>query len=210
MATTTPEALWSPDPGTSFVPTTDLALMQSTVQTAFNAVNSRKGTTTQRNAYPAVSGDYWYDTTLGALMVRSGTTWLYAPGQIIGYMTSSATFTGAAGTLVGSMVSTPVLPVGQRVKVFASYSQYSTANAGQSQVRLAMRNNASNVTAATFDKKSDTRGYSPSAGNVVNTSTPAFVYTTALGARITAALYLQGATSGVFGGDGIELWVETA
>lgn len=210
MATTTPEALWSPDPGTSFVPTTDLALMQSTVQTAFNAVNSRKGTTTQRNAYPAVSGDYWYDTTLGALMVRSGTTWLYAPGQILGYMSAGSNYTGASGTLVGSMVSTPVLPVGQRVMVTASYSQFSPNAGGQSQIRLAMRNNSANVQVSINDKKSDTRGYSPTAGAVVNTSTPTFLYTTALGARITAAIYLANSTSGVFGGDGIELWVASA
>lgn len=194
-----------------------LNAMATTIDTNVAAIlagfATRKGTNAQREAThtagTATTGDLWVSTNDGLLYRYSGTAWLLAPGQLIGSMSASGNFTGGAGTLVGTVASTPVLPVGQRVKVTASYSQFRAAAAGESVTQLNIRNSATQVTYATYDKSQTGRGYSPAAGNVVDNTTLVTTFTTTTAQRITAAIYVAAANSGVYGPDGIDLLIET-
>lgn len=173
---------------------------------------ARKGTNTQRDATitagTAQTGDLWVSTTDGYLYRYSGSVWMFAPGQLLASMTSGSNFSGAAGTLVGTIASTPVLPIGQRIKLVASYSQFRAGAAGDSVTQMNIRNSPTSVSYTTFDKSQTGRAYSPAAGNVVDNTTLVTVFTTTAAARVTAALYLAQANSGVYGPDGIDLLIE--
>lgn len=141
--------------------------------------------------------------------VYTGGAWQLEAGQVLAQTESSTSVTGGAGTIVGSIVSTIALPIGQQVKVSACYSQYSTAVV-PSNVVLQSRNNATNVSFATYDKRTGTRGYSTAASQVQNSSTPFHFLTTTVAAKVSAAIYLNSASCGVFGGDNILLCIESA
>lgn len=210
MATTSPDNLFSPDGPNAYNLTVDMAAMQSSVQTALNGFKVRGGTTTQMNAYTANVGDYWSNTSDGYLYKRVGSTWQFAPGQVLAStsVTSGTTVTGAVGTNVLPAISTPTLPVGQTVKIVSSFAQYNTG-VGNSVVRMNWRNNATNVTYATSDGSTESRNYSSTAGNVVSGGR-SILFTTTTNAKVSAALWLSGTNSGVFNTDGTFLWIESA
>lgn len=207
MATTSPDNLFSPDGPNAYNLTVDLAAMQSSVQTALNGFKVRGGTTTQRNAYTATAGDYWSDTTTGYLYKWSGSVWLIAPGQVLAQGTVTTNITGAVGTNVIPAISTPTLPIGQSFKVMSSFGQYNTG-VGNSVVRMNWRNNASNVTYGTADVALESRNYSTTSGNVVSGGRLGFG-TTTVNAKVSAALWISGTNSGVFGNDLGYLWIES-
>lgn len=80
MATTTPDNLWSPDPGTQYNLTTDWATSMTSVQNALKArANLRKGTAAQRSAFSsqATEGDVWQDTDGTKFMyIRQSGVWV--------------------------------------------------------------------------------------------------------------------------------------
>lgn len=178
----------------------------------FSTLTAQKqtGTLVERDAITAKPGDEWFDTGTGLTWQYVGSTWLLVAGQVLANMEYATNATGASGTLVGSVISTPVLPVGQRVKVSASYSQYASAATTASFVVMQSRNSATDVTYATYDKRSGTRGYSVTSGAVHTSVSPTHFLTATSAAKISAAIYLATASSAVYGGDLIQLWIESA
>lgn len=171
------------------------------------------GTSTERGAIPSGSlypGLKFYETDTSIEWIRRGSAWFISPGQLLGIMEFGTNVTGAAGTQVGTTVSTPVLPIGQAVKVAASYSQYQSGSTGANFSTLQARNNASDVTYATYDKRSGARGYSFATSGVNDSMTPVLFLTTTAAAKVSAALYIAAANTGVFGADGITVWIESA
>ena len=99
MATTTPDALWSPDLGTGYNPVTDLAHMQDTVQTALNnkPVNYRTGLDSARVTpvgWTPTEGVEYYSTDTNAKWFYDGSAWdIATPGQVL---ISRTSFTSAS------------------------------------------------------------------------------------------------------------------
>lgn len=212
MATTSPDDIWTPDAGDDYALTTDLAAMADTIQDALTAIRAssgtRKGTTTQRNAATATNGDYWADTTDNFLYRHNGTSWFYAPGQRLGYMSATAT-NGVTNTIIGTVVSTPVLPVGQRLKVKSSRVSGSATGAGPISYALLIRNNASDVTPALYDKDRLSRAYQGGGSLVVSVPGVETEFVTTAAAKVSAAIVLGSGTWTTFGADGQELWIES-
>lgn len=104
MATTSPDNLFSPDASSQYALTTDLATMQSTVQSALNSrANFYRGTSTQRTALStagqAQNGTYWADTNGTQRLYRyNGTAWVDQAISDSGWqtLTLSGGFTGSA------------------------------------------------------------------------------------------------------------------
>lgn len=213
MAITSPDNIWTPDSGDDYALTVDLAATADTVQAALTSIRAdngiRKGTTTQRNAATAVSGDYWSDTTDGLLYKRSGTTWFIAPGQLLGSMIGpTSNTTGGAGTLVGSIVSTPVLAIGQKVKITSRFSSFN-GGGNVSTIDTSWRNSATNVTNAARDGYTTSRGHTSSPGTVVTPGGGFLVVTATAAAKISAGIFLSDGTSAVYGVDGTHLAIES-
>lgn len=212
MATTSPDNLYSPDSVNPYNLTVDLAAMQTSVQAAITSVRSGtsffRGSTSQRNSATAVKGDYWSDTTDMFLYKYDGSRWLYAPGQVLAYMSASATV-GVAGSIVGTVARTPSLPIGQKVRVRSSrVSMYVAGAAGEVYYALRARNNASDVTNVDFTKTSTSRTYQRGSSNVTSCPGVEFQLTTSVAAPVSAALFVEfGVTYGV---DGQEIWIESA
>ena len=104
MATTTPDTLWSPDLGTAYVPVTDLAHMQDTVQTALNGkpVNYRIGLDSARVTpvgWTPSEGMKYYSTDTDFEWKYTGSAWVPSGGATpIAVMRRTATaVSGAAG-----------------------------------------------------------------------------------------------------------------
>lgn len=183
------------------------------VQSKLLSIGVQRGPSSGRIAAAATAtkGDLWSDTTDDLLYRYNGTRWLLLPGQMLATMTGpTASVAGPAGTLVGTVASTPTLPVGQRVKVMAGYSQYSSGSGSASFTRLQARNNAANVTYVDYDKLSGARGYSSFASGVHDSVTPLIMMTTSVAEKVSAGIYIASGTTGVYGTDGIELWIESA
>lgn len=213
MATTSPDNIWTPDSGDDYALTVDLAATADTIQAALTALRNlngtRKGTTTQRNAATASAGDYWSDTTDGFLYKRVGSAWLLAPGQLLGSMVGPTTnTTGAAGTLVGTVVSTPALAIGQKVKIFSRYSSFN-GGGNVSTIDTSWRNNASNVTNSARDGFQTSRAHTSSPGTVATPGGAMIIATATAAAKISAGIFLSDAVSGVYGADGTQLWIES-
>lgn len=143
--------------------------------------------------------------------VRAGGSWLLVPGQTLATLEySGASVTGAVGTRVDGVASTPTLPIGQRVRVSATYSQYATAAATASLIYLHSRNNATDVTYADYTKRTGTRGYSASGGGVHSSSAPFHYLTTTVAAKVSAAVFLGSATSGIYAADVMTVSIQSA
>lgn len=221
---TTPGGRWSPADSDDWDLTTDLAAMQvsnesasaAEIATAISAQLPTRfvGTDSQRTALVAPqlrNGIEFQTTDTNLTWQRRSGTWFIAPGQVLGAMTGPATnVTGAAGTLAGTIVSTPVLPVGQRVKVFAFYSQYTTGTANANYTMLRVRNNAADVTYAIADMVVGMRGYSAATSGVHDSVTPAGIFTTTVAAKVSAGVYLASGTTGIYGQDSFQMWIESA
>lgn len=86
---TTPDNIWTPDPGENFNITTDLAATAASVQTALNRrANSYVGTTLERLAADPPVGASWRDTdgVMGS-WVRVAGGWAPAPGGVFNVAT---------------------------------------------------------------------------------------------------------------------------
>lgn len=214
MATTSPDNIWTPDSGDDYALTVDLAATADTVQDALTSIRgengTRKGTTTQRNAATAVTGDYWSDTTDGFLYKRTGSTWFLAPGQLLGSMVGpTSNTTGAAGTLVGSIVSTPVLAIGQKVKITSRFSSFN-GGGNVSTIDTSWRNSATNVTNAVRDGFTTSRGHTSSPGTVGTPGGGFLIVSASAAAKISAGIFLADGSSAVYGADGTYLAIESA
>lgn len=214
MAVTSPDNLWSPDSTDPYNLVPDLAAMQDTTQDAITSIRSgigaRRGTNAQRDASTPSAGDRWISTTDGYEYRYSGSTWFLAPGQVLASMIGPTTNTsGAAGTLVGTIISTPVLPIGQKLKIFSRFSSFN--GGGQvSIIDTSWRNNASDVTNAARSGFTTSRCHTSTSGTVGTPGGCAATYTTTVAAKVSAGIFLSDATSSVFGADGTHLWIETA
>lgn len=132
--------------------------------------------------------------------------WYVAPGQRLAYM-AGATTSGVANTIMGSIIRTIALPVGQRIRVRCSrVAMYNTAAGGAAFV-MSLRNNAADVTAGAADKTVPCRAYQNGGSQVISVPGADTEYVTTVAAQVSAALFVTGAIS--FGGDGQELWIES-
>lgn len=107
MTTTTPDTLWSPDLTTGFVPTTDLAHMQDTVQTALNnkPVNYRIGTDSGRVTpvgWTPSEGMQYYSTDTDTLWFHNGSIWARGPKPTL--VTPTFTTIYSSGTPAARLV----------------------------------------------------------------------------------------------------------
>ena len=183
--------------------------LDTNLKTALDIFALRRGTTSQRTASVATAGDYWSDTTTNLLYRHNGTAWLIAPGQTLASMVGPAASSGVgAGAVIGSVISTPTLAVGQKLKIFSRFSQYNPSGV-TSVIDTSWRNNAANVSDTQRDGRVQSRGSAAGAGFVVSTSNVA-TYTTTTSAKVSAGIFLNDATSGIFGADGTYLWIESA
>lgn len=88
---TTPDNIWTPDPGENFNITTDLAASAASVQTALNRrANAYVGTTLERLAADPPVGASWRDTdgVMGS-WVRVAGGWAPAPGGVFNVATEA-------------------------------------------------------------------------------------------------------------------------
>lgn len=94
MATTSPDNLWSPDPGTQYNLTTDWGTSMTSVQNALKErANLRKGTGAQRTAFSsrATEGDVWQDTDGSKFMyIRQSGVWVPDKRRDISFRTKNA------------------------------------------------------------------------------------------------------------------------
>lgn len=104
MTVTLPDNLWSPDLTTGFVPSTDLAHMQDTVQAALNnkPIRYRSGPDSGRTSpsgWTPVEGDEYYSTDTDFKWFYTGSVWIPAGGAspLIVMRRTSAGISGAAG-----------------------------------------------------------------------------------------------------------------
>lgn len=142
---------------------------------------------------------------------RVGSDWFLTPGQVLTSMVGPTTNTIGSGTLVGSVISTPVLPIGQQVKIIASFSQYLTSGTGAPAADIRWRNNAADVTNTTYDGAAVSRVQIATAGTVSSGRGANLLFTTTTNAKVSVGLWVGGgATSGVFGADGTYMRVESA
>lgn len=180
--------------------------------TAIAGVGMAKGTAAQRVAAAAetTAGSYWTDTTDNLLYRHNGTKWLIAPGQILASMIGPTTNTVGNGFNVGPVISTPIVPIDQRVKIVANFSQYNINSSGPSVVATYARNNAENVTDVAFDLKIVSRTHSSAASFVASGRGCAALMTATVAAKITATIVVSDSNSGVYGADGTHLWIESA
>lgn len=222
----TPGGRFSPGDSDDWDLTTDLAAMQVSNETAtateitaaINGILPTRyiGTEAQRAAMtaPNLRNGIEFQSTDGPNYLtwqRRNGGWYLAPGQVLAVMTGPASnITGAGGTLAGSIISTPTLSVGQRVKIMSNYSQYNVGNANSNYTVLRARNNAADVSFTVADMVIGARGYSSVTSGVHDTVTPAGILTTTVAAKVSAAVYLASATTGIYGQDGFQLWIESA
>lgn len=132
--------------------------------------------------------------------------WYVAPGQRLAYM-ASATTSGVANSILGSVIRTIPLPIGQRVRARSARVGMYNTTAGGAAFGLQLRNNAADVTASLFDKAVPSRAYQPGGSSVVSVPGVDTEFVTTVAAPVSAALFVAGAIS--FGGDGQELWIES-
>lgn len=150
-----------------------------------------------------------YCTDTGLEWIYRGSTWFLTPGQILAELAGPTGNTGPGiNVQVGTTISTPVLPIGQKYKVFANFSQYSNSTA-ISVVATKVRNNAADVTAATWDTRIGSRASGPS-GNVVSGRGASALLTTTVNAKVSAGLFLDNGNTLVYGADSTFLWIESA
>ncbi|MFJ4173984.1 hypothetical protein [Microbacterium sp. NPDC089696] len=164
-------------------------------------------TWTATNPGLLVAGDRAWVGSLS--YVYTGTQWLIAPGQQLGYMVSS-TSSGVINSQLGTVVSTPKLPVNQPLKIFCSRVSGSASAAGPIAYAMAMRNNAADVTAAANDRSVVTRAYQNGGGLVMSIPGAVTRFVTSTAEKVTAALYLGAGGWISFGADQQELWIESA
>ncbi|AXC37915.1 hypothetical protein SEA_JACKO_57 [Microbacterium phage Jacko] len=220
----TPGGRFSPGDTDEWDLTTDLAAMQVSNETASqteiaNALNTQSasfiGTEAERAALTAPklrNGITFRTTDTNITYYRTGGAWRIAPGTTLGVYEyfSGSNIGGATGTLVGNLVSSAVsVPVGQRVRAIASYSQYNNSGTANSNFTLLqMRNSASPITYNDFDVRVGARGWSSVSSGVHDSVTPIAMLTATVNAPVSAAVYLGSSTTSVYGSDRFTLILE--
>lgn len=215
---TTPNGVWSPDDSDDWDLVTDLAAMAVSIDNAFGTPPaSFLGTEAERAALAAPklrNGVTFRTTDTNITYHRSAGAWRIAPGTLLGSFETTGTgnISGASGTVVGGVVvSSVAVPVGQRVKATAYYSQYNTSGSANSNFTLLhMRNNASPVSYADYDKRVGARGWSSISNGVHDSVSPMCMITATVNAPVSAAVYLASQTTAVYGPDFFTLVLEAA
>lgn len=212
MAVTSPDNIWSPDAGDDYALTVDLAAMADTVQDAIDSVRggtgSRRGTNTERDASAPTTGDLWVSTNDGYVYRWSGTTWLYAPGQVIGNFSYTGANSGGGGSPVGGTAVTPSLPVGQRVKITSRISQYLTV-AGTTTAAMAALSGGGTPTNTAFDARWIIRDWLPGS-SVVGSSVMVATHTvTSAGVLRVGITNNNVNTWSIYGAEGLEIIIES-
>lgn len=215
---TTPRGIWTPGDSDDWDLVTDLAAFAVSVDTAIGAVAATVPLPTRYLGLDAArialaapdlrNGIEFQTTDTNLVWTRRSGAWFIAPGQVLGMMEQQGANQGGANVLAGSIVSTPALPVGQRVKITASFSQFNQGVAGTSVVNVNARNNATDVSATVFDKSAPSRVYGPSAGVVQGGRI--MTLTTTVAAKVSAAIYTTNAASFVYNADITTLMIESA
>ena len=170
------------------------------------------GTNAQRlTASAKVDGRKFYCTDTQLEWIWREGTWFLTPGQVLDSMTGPSANGGGAGVLIGRRITTPALPVGQRVKIFSNFSQYSTIP-GVSLVNTLWRNDGSDVSPAggSYVGSAGSRAYGASNAQVVGGRGANALFTATNAARVSVGIFTGTATSMVYGVDGTFLWVESA
>lgn len=221
MAVTTPDDLWSPDDGSEYNIPVDTAAMQDTVQAALTALRAsipslgayRTGSNADRIALSGAGLTpglrFWTTDTL-LDWVYDGAKWLIAPGQVLATMEGPTGNTSGNGAIVGSVMSTPVLSVGQRFKIVGSASAFATTPGGLGEYRLNWRNASADVTFAAFTGQQTRRSFSSNASSVGSSLSFSVLGTASVAEKVSAALYTAQPQSSVYGADGTRFWIESA
>lgn len=165
---------------------------------------------TDLDSFPfAAVGTKARDLGTGLEYVHNGSNWFIAPGQVLASMVGPTGNTGGAGTLVGTVVSTPVLRTGQRFKVMADFSQFSLA-VGIASVATKWRNDPAAVTSALFDRMVTSRTVGTATSQVTSGRGCRALDAAVTDARVTAGIFIDTGNSNVYGVDGTHLWIESA
>lgn len=157
------------------------------------------------DTYQETDGSKW-------LWRHDGSNWFLAPGQVLASLVGPTVNVTAAQAIVGSVISTPTLAVGQKLRIFSHCSPYNQSTAGVGDAFLKWRNNASDVTFAAFDGSLNLRGYSSAASTVTTgPAVGATLFTTTAAAKVSVGLFNGASPSAVFGSVGNEarLWIES-
>lgn len=215
---TTPRGIWTPADSDDFDIVTDMAATAVSVDDAITAGLAGiprpwrySGTEAQRAALTAPdlrNGIEFQTTDSNLVYLRTAGAWRIAPGTLLGSMELTTNVTGAAGALVGTIVSTVALPVGQRVKVSASYSQYNVSAVNSNFTMLQARNSSANVSWTEYDKRAGARGWSSVAGQIHSSVSPWLILTATTAEKVSAGIYIASGTTGVSGADLISLSIE--
>lgn len=223
---TTPGGRFSPGDSDDWDLTTDLAAMQvsnetataneiaAAITTGLSGIAYRSGTNGDRIALSGaslVAGMRFQTTDNGGFewINPTGTSsgWRISPGQTLatGQFNSNPT---TGGALIGAIISTIVLPVGQRLRVTSGPIGLALTGVGAVNYRMVYRNSATDVSNSVFDKDTTVRGYIPATGgNVFTVPGTTFEVTTTVAAKASAALY-TGAGS-VYNVDGQSIRIES-
>lgn len=225
----TPGGRFSPGDSDEWDLTTDLAAMQvsnetataNEIATAVAAIPTpipvyRTGTDAQRLALSGTSlvpGMRFQTTTNGSFewINTNGTAggWRISPGQTLASGEFAASTT-AGNTVIGAVVSTIPLPIGQKVRIHTRPVGLAlpTASTGPVVYSLRARNNASDVSFGTYDKMTTMRGnVSMTGGNVHTVPGNSFEFTTTVAAKVSAAIFTQNGI--VYNVDGQGVWIES-
>ena len=212
---TTPNGVWTPDDSDDWDLVTDLAAMAVSIDNAFGTPPvSFLGTEAERAALAAPklrNGVTFRTTDTNITYHRSAGAWRIAPGTVLGSFETqpAGAISGAAGSVVGSVVTSSVaVPVGQRVRATAYYSQYTSTAASSNYTVLQIRNNASPVTYADHDKRIGARGWSSATAGVHDSVTPMGIVTATVNAPVSAAVYLASGSTAVHGPDSFTIILE--
>lgn len=206
-------------PGSVLFTRTAQALQDSAVAgwDAWTAYGSRAqlyGTNAERLALVSnriTDGTTFRTSDTGLEWFLASSQWFLTAGQVLASMVGPTTNSIGNGTLVGSVISTPALPIGQTVKIIASFSQYLTSGTGAAAADTRWRNNAADVTNATFDGSAVSRAAVPVAGVASSGRGANASFTTTVAAKVSAGIWVGGgATHGVVGSDGTYLRIESA
>lgn len=142
------------------------------------------------DAYTPGDGAFAYRLDQKLLWVRRDGGWFVAPGQVLASAVYASSGSGA-GASAGAPIKTPVLPIGQRVKLRATCA-VNSASAGSVAETMRWLNTGADVTYTTGTAKV---GRTVTlAGGAVSTAAPIEAYfTTTANAEISLGLYLSSA-----------------
>ena len=221
----TPGGRVSPNAGDDFDLVTDLAAMQvsnesataaeisAAVTSGLASVTYRSGLNSERlglSGASLVAGMRFQTTDNGGFewvnLTGASSGWRISPGQTLaqGQFNTAPT---TSGSIIGSVISTIPLPIGQRVRVSCRPVGLSLAATGSVAYKLNSRNNAADVTSAAFDRSVTARTFVGTSGNVVSCAGISYELTTTIAAKVSAAMYLT--TGLAFAADGQEVWIES-